>query len=155
MVAELTSPMPPTEPSPDGWRQPTTPPGRHETYGLLLLGFFLSGGMSWVTIQAIGNAWSACDDLGLGGGGLVIVFFPILTLVALAGFAVGLVLTRHEPSAIRLACGLVVALAICVTAAALWVPAYGEASYESTRNPDLPECGPNGIPTWWPSWLPS
>jgi len=110
--------------------------------------------------RQVALAWDACDDMSPGGASaLTFVFLPGVILVSWLAFAVGTLVSFRLHAAIRVAIGLTLVIVICAAAVAMWVPAYPAGDYQGggwhAYNPGYPECGPNGIPTWWPSWLPS
>lgn len=105
-------------------------------------------------------AWDACDDMSAGGSFfLTFVFLPGVVLVSWVAFAVGTLVSFKLHAALRLVIGLAPVVVVCAAAVAMWVPAYPAADYQPggwhANTPGHPECGPNGIPTWWPAWLPS
>jgi hypothetical protein len=62
---------------------------------------------------------------------------------------------RRVPVLICLIAGAILASVVCVWVIAMQVPAYGEEFYGwDPATAELPYCGPGGIPTSWPSWLP-
>ena len=113
--------------------------------------------LAFGTVWLIGSAWAVCDEAEAGARfGLNTVILVFLMLAGWAAFSVALITLRKAHLLIRLACGAVLALAACLTVVTLEVPAYGEDFYGLERpRRDAPECGPEGIPTWWPDWLPS
>lgn len=122
----------------------------------MLAGLATAGVMGWLTVQGIGLAWLACDDLEPGGSwALLFGFFPGVTLAAWVAFAVGSFVLKRRRPLVRFLAGFVLASLVCLAAFAQFVPAYGEATYRSSVNADNPECGPHGIPRWWPTWLAS
>jgi hypothetical protein len=105
-------------------------------------------------------AWEACDDMSAGGSfGLTYVFLPGVILVSWVAFAVGTLVASQIHIAIRVVIGLALVVVICVAAVEMWVPAYPASDYQPggwhANYPGYPECGSDGIPSWWPSWLPS
>jgi hypothetical protein len=84
------------------------------------------------------------------------VILPLLIGVGWAAYTGALFFGRRIPLLVRLVAATVLVVAICLAVVVELVPAYGEDFYGfSGPTVDLPECGPGGIPTWWPRWLPS
>ena len=103
----------------------------------------------------VGAAWSACDDANPGGVGfLVVTFLPGTFLASWAAFASGGFLAFPAPPPLRLALAVALAFAVGVLAVAEQVPAYPDSDYPLQSSSVRPTCGPSGIPTWWPAWLP-
>lgn len=122
---------------------------------LQILGLPVGIATGSVTTRLVAAAWTACDDLEPGGVGFLwFIFLPAIALAAWIAFGLGtLVAFRFHPG-VRLALGLTVVLLVGLVAVSKYVPAYGEDGYAGAATPALPECGPSGIPTWWPAWLP-
>ncbi len=114
-----------------------------------------------ISTALIGGAYEACDPLDAGGrAALNVIYFPAITIVAWAAFGVGMWATRSLGVPTRFLSGALLAIAVCLMAIAISVPIYGEAFWAGP--PPAPgesfagtaQCGPGGIPTWWPVWLP-
>jgi hypothetical protein len=116
--------------------------------------------LAWLTVSLIGAAYATCEILDAGGrASLLGLYFPAILAAAGAAFSFGAWATRRLPGLTRVATGTILAIAACGVAIALSVPIYGEdfwvgpppASQQDFSG--TAECGPGGIPTWWPIWL--
>lgn len=154
---DASPPEPPAPPTywtlPDPrWR----PLGRWITWEMVVLGFFLSVVLAWYSIGLIGSAWAACDEAEPPYlFGLVFVIFPAMALVAWVAFTIGAVVTERSHDIVRYAAGTLLAVAICLLVVTFHVPIRDDYDASPSTDPLMIECGANGIPTWWPSWLPS
>jgi hypothetical protein len=152
--------MPPILPSSDGWQPGFIPPPFPDR--LLVPWRLLAAGLLTVVLIAyevlflVGAAWSACGDVGG-----VAIGFSLWGLFAIAigagsiAFYVGSVIPRRRSILVRYVAGAVLAIAAVFALATISIPLSNPADYREVSRVDYPECGPNGIPTWWPSWLPS
>lgn len=143
---------PPILPSPDGWRQPAVllpwAPRRLAVAGLLF-----SVVVVWYAIGLSVAAWQACDIVSAGQKfGLVTVVFPALALVMWVIFSVGAFVTRSLPMFARFQAGATLVVIGMLFLVTVEVP---KSDYRFTDHSEYPECGPGGVPTWWPAWLPS
>jgi hypothetical protein len=124
-------------------------------------GAVLSPALAYGTISLVARAWSAWGDFEPPyGASLVILAFPVLTIGIWAAVGVGLSLTRNRNTWLAVPIFSVIAVLMMWETVALAVPMEPAAYYAGSTSPDdipgsLPgQCGPGGIPTWWPSWLP-
>jgi hypothetical protein len=102
----------------------------------------------------VSAAWRACADSTPGGGGyLLLIFLPGVFVASWLGFALAGVLTFWAPPPIRLFAAVALAFAIGVVAVAREVPVQ-PASDAAVASEVTTACGADGIPTWWPFWLP-
>jgi hypothetical protein len=129
--------------------------------GPLLVGFVITPVLAWLSTSVIGAAFATCDILDAGGrSGLLVLYFPAILVGAGAAFVVGAWTTRRLPGLSSVVAGTILAIAACGLAIALSVPIHGESFWVGPAHASEPnfsgtaECGPGGIPTWWPVWLP-
>ena len=115
------------------------------------------GLLSWNVVNLIASAWEVCADLDAPDrAGLTILYFPgIIVAMGLAAAVAARLTKRHHPvlriGLVMLAVGLVAVLVI-----ALSVPYGGESSWPSGDSGEaFTECRVDGIPNWWPAWLPT
>jgi len=111
-----------------------------------------------VTLLLIAPAWGVCgEDVGVTPG-LVLLFdvLPRLFVFGVLAFLVGFGLARRVLRHGSLAVGLVLAAVALVLGMTFFVPILGEGSdfYQTRHEGATPSCGVQGIPTWWPSFLP-
>ena len=80
--------------------------------------------------------------------------FGEVVVVGLAGYYAATLLTARWPRIVQIAVGLACVVLIASFVISSWVPVAGD---HPTSGPTqaFPNCGPGGIPTWWPRWLPS
>lgn len=137
------------------WRPP--PRRLVDTSAVAIFAVALGLGAGVLIRELIGAAWIACDQAEAGAYlTLTFVIAPITAVLVGLALGVGFVGLHRAPTAQRLQIGSTLAVVICLVAFSVVVPVYGEDAYGSgPPTPDLPECGPRGIPTWWPTWLPS
>ena len=152
----MTTSPPPILPSPDGWRQPRAllPWASRR---LAVAGLLFSILVGYNAIGLIVVAWQACDIVSAGARfGIATVVFPALVLGMWVVYSVGLYFARSRPTFIRFGAGAVLAVAAVFFMVTVVVPDPAFADYSGVgRRADYPECGPAGVPTWWPAWLPS
>jgi hypothetical protein len=140
----------------DTWRAPGPTHDRHLT-AIIVFGLALAGFAAWLSVRLVAAGWYACDDLEPPYAfGLLWVVFPLTWLIGGAAFVGTTLLLRRWPTVARLLAASAVAGLIALSAATLQVPAGGSSRYPNidTSDPLLAECGPGGVPTWWPAWLP-
>ena len=124
-----------------------------------MIGKFLVGAAVaiWIGVQArdlISAAWVACFEPEAGSNfGLNVFFFPIASVLAGCAMTVALFVPGRAPFLLRLVMGFGVAVVLGLAVFAMAVPS-GRPEGRTPSNL-WPECGPQGIPTWWPIWLPS
>jgi hypothetical protein len=107
-------------------------------------------------MYVVGDAWYACDDMGGVATGLSLwALLAEMIAWGWAAFYAGSLVAQRGSMLVRYAAGTMLCIA-AVFALMTWnVPRSGPADYRSVDRAEYPECGPNGIPTWWPTWLPS
>ena len=118
--------------------------------------------IAYAAIRLIGAGWDACDDDEPPY--LFALLFGELPLLATAQWLTWLgvtFVTRHGRWWIGGPVALILAVFIGWAQVAASVPMDGPGAYVGSREPNadgfasLPAtCGPDGIPTWWPAWLP-
>jgi hypothetical protein len=99
----------------------------------------------------------ACDNLEPPYAfGLLFGTFPLTWLIDGVAFVGTAVLLRRWPTIVRIVAAAAVAVLVVVEATAIQVPVGGTETYNNidTTDPLMAECGPGGVPTWWPVWLP-
>lgn len=114
--------------------------------------------LSILITALIGAAWTACDDIEAGGRfALVFLQLPAAFVVTSAAFGATAFVARSLQYIPRLAVSIVAMLIGAVLVIAVFVPIHGDSYWaEPGPTPDATtKCGPGGIPTWWPIWLPS
>jgi peptidoglycan/LPS O-acetylase OafA/YrhL len=155
VVAELAAKLTPlTEPEGTGWRRPARSATAVDRQGLIVQWGLLSGAMAVFVTSFVAEVWSTCDALPPGGG--FTLFFGLLPLLTAAlALAIGVVMltVRRRPSRDRLLLGTAVGLAASAILVLFLVP--GGEGVVRAIDPVYPSCGTNGLPTWWPDWLPS
>ena len=102
-------------------------------------------------------AWQACDLVSAGPrAGLFVLMVPTIVVGMWVVYSIGVYISRSKPMVVRFAAGAVLGLTAVFSLVVVVVPDPAFADYSGIgRRADYPECGPRGIPTWWPSWLPS
>jgi hypothetical protein len=150
------------------------------TIALALLGVPVASVAAYLSAQLIAHAWEAClVDLDAGGRFALFALMCGMAALAWIGFVVGALATWRLAFIWRFGVGLVLVLAVCGWVLHENVPLGDAAAYafqlpvpsptpvdlegvpfgEWLTSPtldviDMSACGPGGIPTWWPSWLP-
>jgi hypothetical protein len=151
----MASSPPPILPSPDGWRRPGVllpwAPRRLAVAGLLFS--FL---VVWYALGLVVTAWRACDIVSAGGRfGIVTVVLPALVLVMWVVYSIGVFAARSQPMFVRFVAGAILVVAAVLVLVTVMVPDSPPEDYRNLDLSEYPECGPAGVPTWWPAWLPS
>jgi hypothetical protein len=113
--------------------------------------------LSWGVVSLIGSAWTACADIEAGGRfTLLFGYLPGTFAATVAVTAIAANLTRRMGSAARVAVivGSVLLVSLAIT---MWsVPHADYGDWPGGPGDEATvQCGPGGIPTWWPIWLPS
>ena len=124
---------------------------RRRALGLVPLSVPVALLVPWFFVQLIGRAESACLDLDAGDRAALFGLWLLLALVSGWAFLIGCLAAWKLRMAARVAVGLVFVLVICVAATRQSVPVGSPADYAAGTNG---ECGPGGVPTWWPAILP-
>jgi hypothetical protein len=71
------------------------------------------------------------------------------------GYSVGVYITRSQPMFARFVAGAVLVVAGVLFVVTVEVPSSPPEDYRYSDRSEWPECGPAGVPAWWPAWLPS
>jgi len=143
------------------WAMPPEQPTSHPTIVRWLAGLPICGLLAYGTTRLIGEAWSACgDNEPPYMFGLVFGVLPAMAVVMFVVWTLWTALTRGRPWPI---------FAVPVATALLLVGWFFFAATVPMNEPDYynapaslgdpspftSACGRDGIPTWWPSWLPT
>jgi hypothetical protein len=126
-------------------------------FALIFSGAAIASLCAYGSMRLVAAAWDACDELEPPHAfGLFVVELPahaITLLVLLVGaWWVG----RRHSTALGVALALATAAVGFAVPTALRVPASNAPEFvDPIAEPYLAECGPGGIPTWWPTWLPT
>lgn len=148
--------------APSGWQMP--PERRWFVPSLTMLGvaFLVGIVLAYGSTRLIAAAWTECGDYEPPYGfGLLFFDLPLLTVLAGSGFAVGALTVGRWSRPAEVIAGLSVAALIAVAYVAQLVPMGPATDYAIGPQSRAPytrataACGPQGIPTWWPWWLPS
>jgi hypothetical protein len=105
----------------------------------------------YLFIQLVASAQNACFDVEAGQGFYLMVTWFELVIVGVVLFWAGALITWHLHLVVRLAAGLVLLFAVCLFATWQLVPWGPSTDYPATT---AGQCGPGGVPTWWPPMLP-
>ncbi len=105
----------------------------------------------YLFIRLVASAQNACFDVEAGHGFFLMVTWFGLVIVGLVLFWAGALITWRLHLVVRLAAGIVLLLAVCLIATWQLVPWGPSTDYASTT---VGQCGPGGVPTWWPPMLP-
>jgi hypothetical protein len=116
--------------------------------------------LSAAITSLIGAAWQACADLSVGGRFALVALQMPAALVAIgSAFAVTAFVMRNQHLIVAALGALIAMIAAAMLVVALSVPVGGEDNWVGLTNEDLASipgpCRADGIPTWWPNWLPS
>ena len=125
---------------------------RWNALGLFLVSVPIALVIPFLSVQLIGSAQDACLDLESGGRSALFGLFILLAIVGWWLFWVGALLAWRFALAWRVAAGVAAVVAMCLAVTWLTVPAGDAAEY--ALGGASAECGPGGIPTWWPAVLP-
>lgn len=125
---------------------------RRRALGLVLLSVPVGLLVPWFFIQLIARALEAClGDLEAGGRFALFDLWLLLALVSAWAFLIGCLAAWKLRMAARVAVGLVAVLLICVAVTRPSVPYDSPTGYGAQA---FGECGPGGVPAWWPAILP-
>jgi hypothetical protein len=102
-------------------------------------------------IRLIAAAQNACFEVQAGQGFYLMVTWFELVAVGWVLFWVGALVTWRRRLRVRLVTGLALVLALCLFATWRLVPWGPSTDYPTAA---AAECGPGGVPTWWPPILP-
>jgi hypothetical protein len=123
----------------------------------VLLGLAGSAYLAWLSIGLVASARVACDEFWAGEGfGLLFIVLPITFVMTAIGYGVAIRCSASWPRAPRLLAACVAAGVVALGTAVVQVPLGERIDYAGLQSTDpaLAECGPDGVPTWWPTWLP-
>lgn len=139
-----------------GW-PPTPGPGTEPKEILLYAaGFAVTVLIALVVRELVILAWEACVDTDAGDRfGATFEVLGWIGLLGTIAFAAVVRRTRRWSRAMRLALGCVAIALVALAVIVILVPESGLDPASRAASGEYPECGPGGVPTWWPSWLPS
>jgi len=118
---------------------------------LALLSLAIGLVVPWVFVTLLEHAEAACHDLDAMDELLLFGLWVVLALASSLAFFVGNLVAWKLPIAARIAVGVVPVLAVCLVATGLSVPQGNASDYPAVASG---QCGPGGVPTWWPAFLP-
>jgi hypothetical protein len=124
----------------------------------LVVGILFALVLARSTIELLGAAWAACFDADLPHRvGLNLLAWPLMTIVIGATVAVARMATRRRSRLVRVTAATLLSVGVALAFVISQVPLGSRAeAYEGLAVEfGLPSCGPGGVPTWWPSWLPN
>jgi hypothetical protein len=125
---------------------------------VVLVGFFVAPPLAYAALRLMVSAWSACGDAEPPYlFGLLLFDLPLLSLMGLGIFVLIAWLIRRSPMLMRVLLGTVAVGALCIVAITGRVPMNEPSSYanwDAEMRASFPACGRDGVPTWWPIWLP-
>ncbi len=102
-------------------------------------------------VRLVARAQNACFDVEAGQGFFLMMTWFGLVVVGWVLFLVGALVVLRSRLLVRLAAGLALVLALCLVATWQLVPWGPSTDYPRTT---MGQCGPGGVPTWWPPILP-
>jgi hypothetical protein len=123
----------------------------------MLLASVALAGYSFAVVRLIGSAWTECANIEAGGRFALVFGYVPLTATAI-GLAVAITvhLTRRLGSMTRLVLSLAAVVLVTVVLVMWSVPVSGYDDWPGGPGDEASaQCGPGGIPTWWPSWFPN
>jgi len=125
------------------WIPPPQSSRRHDAWALL--GIPLGLVLASATAVLILGVWEQCEIPGNAGDrfGLLWLVGPALAITIMISFALVIRLVGSRSLAAAVFFGVAIGLALC------YIAVYVVAT------PEAMGCGPNSLPTWWPSWLPT
>ena len=157
----MTASPPPIVPQPDGWRlpkrlPPSVPRRLHAPWSLVGAGFLVSFAVAFGGHYLVAIAWNACEwDLGTATSFNLWGLFGLMIVAGWLVFYFGCVLAQPRSTLVRFAAGTVLVAAAVLAIVTANVPRSDPADYRTLDHEEHPECRADGVPTWWPSWLPS
>jgi hypothetical protein len=136
---------------------PPPPTTRPQDVAALVLAGIANVALSVAVVRLIGSAWTECADIEAGGRFILVFGYLPVTALATACTAA---ITLHSSRRLGRISRAVLVLAAVLLAALLvvmWsVPVAGYGDWPGGAGDEATaQCGPGGVPTWWPSWLPS
>ena len=124
---------------------------RRSALALILLSFPIGLLVPWLFVHLIGNAQAACVDLDAGGRTALFQTWFHLAVVSGWAFLLGSLMAWRLRLVGRILVGLLLVVAISLYATGRNVPLGNAADYGTVA---AGQCGPGGVPTWWPAVLP-
>ena len=119
------------------------------------VGLVLSAGLAYGAVNVIGHTWRVCGDLEPPYGfALLFWHLPLTALVILVAWLAAGFMTRRRSLATSIVVPLAVAILSAWASIAASVPMNDPAFYADGDAPVSRDCGPGGVPTWWPRWIP-
>ena len=125
---------------------------RWQAIGLFLASIPIALVIPFLFVRLCGRAQDVCRDLEAGGWFAMFGLFLLLAVVGWWLFWVGALVAWRAAFAWRVAAGATAVGAMCLVATWLTVPGGHPSDYAA--GPASAECGPGGVPTWWPPVLP-
>jgi hypothetical protein len=127
--------------------------GRHLAHALVILAISVPVAfvVPFLFIQLVAYAQDACFDVEAGQGFFLMVTWLEIAFAGMVMFWIGALVTFRLPLVVRLAVGLALVVGIGLIATRQLVPWGPATDYPSAT---VGECGPGGVPTWWPPILP-
>ena len=122
----------------------------------LLLGVPIAVGAAYLSCRLIAAGWSACGDAEPPYlFALLFLYLPAIACAAWIGWTAVIVVTRRakvwQSALVASLVVLLVGYLPIVTSVPMNAPEYYAAAED---DPALETCGPGGVPTWWPAWVP-
>lgn len=123
-----------------------------QVVAIVVIGIPIAVVIPFLFMRLIGRAQAAClSDMYPGQNFYLFMTWLGVVLAAWVLFVVGALLAWRGRIAIRIGLGVVLVVALCLVVTWLLVP-WGEPTDYATTI--VRKCGPGGIPTWWPPFLP-
>jgi hypothetical protein len=127
-----------------------------------LLGLPVAAVLAYATVGFIARAWDACDDAEPPYlFGLTLFVMPMIGFAQWIGWVVVAAILRSRPWRLFIPAALVGVLLVGWAAAAMEVPAHETSFYAADAADPADDshlspmhCRADGIPAWWPEWLP-
>ncbi len=145
------------------WQQPLERPSgcgpiARRLAGFGLLGVPLAIGIAYGVCRLIAEVWAACDDAEPPYlFSLLVLGLPIIAAIAWTAWMVVVAFTVRARWWLALPIGVLVMVCVGYLGIMSSAPMGEPGDYsEVTLGEDLlpATCGPDGIPTWWPTWAP-
>ena len=158
MAADLP---PPIVPQPHGWQKPgflppNVPRRLRVPWGVLGAGLLTGVVAAIAGWYLVTLAWNACEsEFGLTRSADLFLRLGLMVVSGWLAFFVGCILIRPRSALAHWAAGTLFAVATVLVIVTANVPRSDPANYRSIDTEEHPECRLNGVPTWWPVWLPS
>jgi len=124
---------------------------RRSAFALILLSFPIGLLVPWLFVHLIGEAQAACVSLDAGDRTALFQTWFHVAVVSGWAFLLGSLVAWRMRLVGRILVGLLLALAISLYATDRNVPLGNATDYATVT---VGQCGPGGVPTWWPRFLP-